>query len=37
MCSNSVFMRALRDYDVKYTPDFHELIDFNKKYEYFYA
>ena len=31
MCSNSVFMRALRDYNVKYTPDFKELVDFNKK------
>ena len=31
MCSNSVFMRALRDYNVKYTPDFKELNDFNKK------
>ena len=32
LCSNSVFMRALRDYNVKYTPDFHELIDYNKKH-----
>lgn len=31
MCSNSVFMRALRDYNVKYTPDFKELVEFNKK------
>ena len=32
MCSNSVFMRALRDYDVKYTPDFKELVNYNKKH-----
>ena len=31
ICSNSVFMRALREKDVKYTPDFTELKDFNKK------
>ncbi len=31
IASNSVFMRALRYYDVKYTPDMQELIDFNKK------
>lgn len=31
MASNSVFMRALRDDDVKFTPDFEELVDFNKK------
>ena len=29
--SNSVFMRALRYHDVKYTPDMNELIEFNKK------
>lgn len=31
ICSNSVFMRALRNYNVKYTPDMNELIEFNKK------
>jgi hypothetical protein len=31
IASNSVFMRSLRYYDVKYTPDMQELIDFNKK------
>jgi len=31
IASNSLFMRALTNYDVKYTPDFSELIDFNKK------
>jgi hypothetical protein len=31
ICSNSVFMRALRNYSVKYTPDMNELISFNKK------
>lgn len=31
MCSNSMFMRALRNYNVKYTPDMNELIDYNKK------
>jgi len=31
MCSNSMFMRALRNYNVKYTPDMDELIDYNKK------
>lgn len=31
LASNSVFMRALTNYDVKFTPDFSELIDFNKK------
>ena len=25
-------MRALRDYDVKYTPDFKELVNYNKKH-----
>ncbi len=29
--SNSLFMRALRAYDVQYTPDMNELIEFNKK------
>jgi len=31
ICSNSVFMRALREKDVKYTPDYTELVEFNKK------
>ena len=31
ICSNSVFMRCLREKDVKYTPDYTELTDFNKK------
>jgi hypothetical protein len=31
MASNSVFMRALRYHDVKFTPDMQELIEFNKK------
>jgi hypothetical protein len=31
LASNSIFMRALRDTDVKFTPDFDELIEFNKK------
>ena len=31
IASNSVFMRALRYYDVKSTPDMQELIEFNKK------
>lgn len=31
IASNSLFMRALRDDDVKFTPDFEELIEFNKK------
>jgi hypothetical protein len=30
MTSNSVFMRALNYYDVKYTPDINELIEANK-------
>jgi hypothetical protein len=29
--SNSIFMRALHYYDIKYTPDMNELIDFNKQ------
>jgi hypothetical protein len=31
MTSSSVFMRALHYYDIKYTPDMKELIDFNKQ------
>ena len=31
IASNSVFMRAIRFHDVKYTPDMNELIDYNKK------
>jgi len=31
MTSNSVFMRALHYYDIKYTPDLTELVDFNKQ------
>lgn len=31
MTSNSVFMRALHYYDIKYNPDMNELIDFNKQ------
>lgn len=31
MTSNSVFMRALYYYDIKYTPDMNELIAFNKQ------
>lgn len=31
ICSNSMFMRALRNFNVKYTPDMSELIDYNKK------
>ena len=31
ICSNAMFMRALRNYNVKYTPDMSELIDYNKK------
>jgi len=31
MTSNSIFMRALHYYDIKYTPDMNELIDFNKQ------
>ena len=29
--SNSIFMRASRNYDIKYTPDMTELINYNKK------
>jgi hypothetical protein len=31
MTSNSVFMRALKYYDAKFTPDMNELINFNKQ------
>ena len=31
MTSDSIFMRALSYYDVKYTPDMNELIEYNKK------
>jgi hypothetical protein len=31
MTSNSVFMRALHYYDIKYAPDMNELIEFNKQ------
>jgi hypothetical protein len=31
MTSNSVFMRALHYYDIKFTPDMNELIEFNKQ------
>ena len=31
MTSNSVFMRALHYYDIKYSPDMSELIEFNKQ------
>jgi hypothetical protein len=31
MTSNSMFMRALRYYDIKYTPDIEELKNYNKK------
>jgi len=30
MTSNSIFMRCLHYYDIKYTPDINELIEFNK-------
>jgi hypothetical protein len=30
MTSNSVFMRCLHYYDIKYTPDMNELIEYNK-------
>ena len=32
MASNSMFLRASRAYDIKYTPDANELIEYNKKY-----
>ena len=31
MTSNSIFMRALHYYDIKYTPDMNELIAYNKQ------
>jgi hypothetical protein len=31
MTSNSMFMRALHYYDIKYTPDMNELIEYNKQ------
>lgn len=31
ICSNSMFMRALRSHAVKYAPDMNELIEYNKK------
>lgn len=31
ICSNSMFMRTLREDDVKYTPDYAELLEYNKK------
>jgi hypothetical protein len=31
IASNSVFLRTSRDYDIKYTPDSKELIQYNKK------
>jgi len=31
MTSNSVFMRCLHYYDIKYSPDMNELIEFNKQ------
>lgn len=31
ICSNAMFMRALRNHDVKFAPDMNELIDYNKK------
>ena len=31
IASNSIFLRASRDYDIKYTPDSNELIEYNKK------
>ena len=31
IASNSIFMRALRYHDVRFTPDMQELIEFNKK------
>ena len=31
MTSNSLFMRALNYYDIAYTPDINELIEFNKR------
>lgn len=31
ICSNSMFMRALRNHAVKFAPDMNELIEYNKK------
>jgi len=31
IASNSIFLRASRDYDIKFTPDSKELIEYNKK------
>ena len=31
MTSNSVFMRALHYYDIKFSPDINELIEFNRQ------
>jgi hypothetical protein len=31
ICSNAMFMRALRSHAVKYAPDMNELIEYNKK------
>ena len=31
LASKSIFCRLLRDYDVKYTPDYKELIQFNRR------
>jgi len=31
IASNSIFLRGTRDYDIKYTPDTKELIEYNKK------
>jgi hypothetical protein len=31
IASNSVFLRGIREYDVKFAPDSNELIEFNKK------
>ena len=32
MTSNSIFMRALHYYDIQYTPDMNELVDYNKRF-----
>jgi len=32
MTSNSMFMRALNYYDIQFTPDMNELIEFNKRF-----
>jgi len=32
IASNSMFLRASRDYNIKYTPDSQELIEYNKKH-----